>query len=686
MSRYSSYTPEQLEEHLSNFLIDSWSYSKVASFSRNEKNFEKEEIYGERGRKGVSSVAGSAYHAALEHYFSHFKDAERPGLVELQQEAYAHVDNTGADEWKTGKTTPTVEACIEKASAIATALVSNFLAEADSVTADIAEVIGTELRCDEWLTVNGVDIPLPCHAYIDLVCRTVDGRTVIIDHKSKAAFTDDKEIALCRGKQAITYTLCLESQLGTTVDEVRFVENKYSKNKGGEPQLRVDRIVMDPDSRALYEAMLYEPLKRMLQAVSDPDYVYLANDSDNLCDKAELYDFWARTLISEVDDFRVPENKRELIRKRQRKIRDASLAAVSPKVISSFRRNAASFISFDIASSDMTKQEKIEHVLRTFGKTCRVAHTIEGYSSDTYLLEMSAGVKIADIAKYKLDIANALNLPTVRIPSTLTVYRGQAYLPVEASRDEQRSAEWKAEYLDGVRIPVGRDNYGNLVAWNLANPSTPHMLVCGATGSGKSVCLRSTLEYALLADIPVIVLDPKYEFLDIDPRITVYNEIEDIEKAMKRLVSEMQARVRRRENSLTLVIFDEFADALSQARSGKALDIKELDVESGKKVTIGREKSLEENLRILAQKGRSVGYRIVAATQRASTKIITGDTKTNFPVQVCFLMPKALDSRIVLDEDGAESLKGKGDGLMRSPEYGGTVRFQGFFFKGKNQA
>lgn len=679
MNKYSSYTPEQLEEHLSNFLIDSWSYSRVASFSRNEKNFEKEEIYGERGRKGVSAVAGSAYHAALEHYFSHFSDTEQPDLVELQQEAYAYIDRMGADEWKTGKTTPTVEDCIGKATAISTALVSNFLAEADSVTSDISEVIGVELRCDEWLTVNGVDIPLPCHAYIDLACRTADGRVVIIDHKSKSAFTDEKEIALCRGKQAITYTLCLESQLGITVDEVRFVENKYSKNKNGEPQLRVDRIVMDADSRTLYETMLYEPLKRMLQAVSDPDYVYLANDSDTLCDKAELYDFWARTLISEVDDFRIPENKKDLIRKRQRKIRDASIAAVSPQVISSFRRNAAAFISFDIASSDMTKQEKIEHVLRTFGKICRVAHTIEGYSSDTYLLEMSAGVKIADIAKYKLDIANALNLPTVRIPSTLTVYRGQSYLPVEAARDEQRSAEWSAEYLEGVRIPIGRDNYGNLVSWDLANPSTPHMLVCGATGSGKSVCLRSTLEYALLADIPAIVLDPKYEFLEFGTRAMVCNEIEDIEEAMKRLVAEMQGRVRRHENSLTLVIFDEFADALAQSRSGRQLDIREIDFMTGKTVTTGKEKSLEENLRMLAQKGRSVGFRIVAATQRASTKIITGDTKTNFPVQVCFRMPKALDSRIVLDEDGAESLKGHGDGLMRSPEYDGTVRFQGFY-------
>ena len=134
---------------------------------------------------------------------------------------------------------------------------------------------------------------------------------------------------------------------------------------------------------------------------------------------------------------------------------------------------------------------------------------------------------------------------------------------------------------------------------------------------------------------------------------------------MQMLVEDMQRRAKARKTAgTTLVIFDEFADAIAQARSGKAL---------------GGDKSLEENLRILAQKGRSLGFRILAATQRASTKIITGDTKVNFPVQICFRVPKAVDSNVVIDEDGAESLAGYGDGLMKSPEYLSTIRFQGFY-------
>ena len=97
-------------------------------------------------------------------------------------------------------------------------------------------------------------------------------------------------------------------------------------------------------------------------------------------------------------------------------------------------------------------------------------------------------------------------------------------------------------------------------------------------------------------------------------------------------------------------------------------------------VTVGRKKSLEENIKMLAQKGRSVGYRIMLATQRASTKVIDGDIKVNFPVQICFRVPKAIDSMVVIDEEGAENLEGHGDGLMKSPEYLNTVRFQGFYY------
>ena len=700
MNKYSNYTPEQVEELLSNFLVDSWSYSKVSSFSRNEKEFEKNEIYRESSKRSASSVAGNAYHAALELYFYDLSCGKETPVVEMEQMAYSYIDNIPANDWKIQQTTPTVEECISRSVKLSTSLINNFYREKDIYTSDIKRIIGVELRCDEWVVINGVDIPLPCHAVIDLAVELNNGKVVIIDHKTKSKFSDDKELAFTIGKQAITYVKCLESKTGCRVSEVWFIENKYTANKDGSPQLKKLSVELDDNRRRLYEAMLYEPLKRMLEAVSDPDYVYTINDRDNLSDIAELYNFWAKTLISEIDDFNIPENKKELVSKRMKKIRDASLASVNPKIISTFRDKAATFIQYDLSNTNMSNGEKIEHTLRTFGIIVKVAHEINGYSSDTYLLEVSAGTKMSNILKYKLDIANALNVSSVRIGNDLIIYEDKSYLSIEVSKKRTKDLLFDPKYLDGENLPVGVDNFGRTVYWDLNNHATPHVLICGATGSGKSVCIISMIEYARLAGIKdIVIFDPKYEFCRYSgDGIKVINEIEEIELEMKNLVEDMQSRAKTGIKNKTLVVFDEFADAVSASKTGPELDIKEkvlVGYYAPKKIdgiplppepkyeikTIGRLKSLEENLRILLQKGRSLGFRIIAATQRASVKVITGDAKVNFPVQICFRVPKELDSKVVLDESGAETLSGMGDGLIKSPEYLDIVRFQGFYKK-----
>lgn len=667
MSRYESYTPDRLEEHFANYLTDSWSYSKVSCFARNEKSFEKQYIYLEPDRRSSSSVAGNAYHAAMEEFFSTMQrtcNSRIPDVVSLEQRAFEYInDKVYPNEWKLQKTTPTVEDCIADASRKAVSLIRNFYGERDLYLADIGKIIAIEARYEEWLTVNGVDIPLPCHAVIDLVLSLEDGRTAIVDHKGKGAYSDEKEVSLVHGKQAITYVLAFEKATGIHVDEVWFIENKYTANRDGSPQLRKHVIVMDPDSRRLYESMLYEPLRRMVEAVSNPDYIYMVNDSDNLSDKAELYAFWAKTMIAEVDDFNIPDDKRDLIRMRQRKIKDASLAMISPRVITDFRREAASFITYDLSFSNMTRAEKIHHILMTFGMNTQVTE-ITGFSSDTYLLEVSAGVKIGNIYKYRKDIANALNVPNVRIPENLAIYDGRSYVAVEAGKKRTETLLWDAKYLEGRRLPVGMDNFREVIYWDLDNHSTPHLLVCGSTGSGKSVELRSLIEYARLAGVgDITVFDPKYEFQGLAADgIRVYGETGDMYRVMGEMVADMQGRTRTNDRHLTMLVIDEFADIMDSTPADKG------------------GMSMEQLLKMLAQKGRSLGFRIIAATQRASTKVITGDTKVNFPVQICFRMPKAVDSQVVIDEEGAESLQGQGDGLIRSPEYmDSVVRFQGFY-------
>ena len=665
--QYRDLPPEQMEELLSRFLVNSWSYSRVTTFARNEKAFEMSYIFGMKGKSSDTTVAGQAYHEALQMYFKWMKEGKTLEIVDMETIAFNYIDEFKSNWWKLQKTTPTVEECRTKATTVANSLIKNFIGEIGTYTDDIAEVIDVELRLEEFITLNGVDIPLPCHALADLIVKTKSGKIAIIDHKSKATYTDDDAIGLSIGIQAITYIKCFESKTGCEVDEVWFIENKISQNKDKTAQLRKFKVEIDGDTRKLYEALLYEPLRKMISAVNDPDYVYIINDNDNFIDRAEMYDFWCRTQISEVDDFNIDESKRELVGKRLKKIRDASSKMITPAVIKHFKENAASFISYDLSHTNMTQAEKIEHILRSFGIMVKVAHKLEGYSSDTFLLEISAGVKIASMYSHRLDIANALDVSSVRFSENLVVYQGKSYVSVDFAKKRESDLLFDASALQGKRLPLGKDNFGNTIVWDLANHSTPHVLVCGATGSGKSVLVVNTIEYALLAGVDeVVILDPKYEFTDYSRRlgVSVSNDIDDIELKMLMLVEQMNALVRSGKKTNTLVVFDEFADAVAQSAKGKEL--------SGYK-------SLEDNLRILLQKGRSSGFRIMAATQRASVKVITGDAKVNFPVQICFRVPKESDSRVVLDETGAESLAGRGDGLIKSPEYSETVRFQAFF-------
>ena len=663
---------DQLEEHFSNFLMDSWSFSKVANFARNEKDFEKNYIYCEPYKVSVSNIAGSAYHEALETYFNGLKDGVVCDLVFLEQKAFEYIEAKPATAWKVSKTLPTVEQCIQKAYKTSTALLTNFYAEKSVYEDEIEEILSVEEFIKTWINVNGVDIPLPCNMKIDLVFRSKDGKIIVVDHKSKAKYTDEKDISLTVGKQGVTYAIGYGKQNKCNVDFVWFVENKHTKNKNGDPQIKAIKIELDKATRKLYELQLYEPLKRMIEAISNPDYVYLINDTDNFCDKAELNDFWVRTQIAEIEEFvAVPENKKEMIEKRMKKIRDTSIKNVSPKVIQKFKKNASEFIQYNLENKNMTPEQKIEHVLKTLSVQARVEKTFDGYSSNTYLLEVGGGTKISTLFRYKLDIANALSVPNVRMMPNLFQYEGKSYLALEASKKREKDLLWNAEYLTGVKIPLGVDNFGETIVWDLDNHSTPHMLVGGSTGSGKTVFLVSVLEYAKLSGFEnIIILDPKYrDFQQYhkDPQVDVYNDIIDIEFQIGYLVEEMNELVKSGGFRKTLVICDEYADLVQTSRKPKQLG--------------DGEKTLGENMQLLLQKSRALGFNIVVSTQRSSVKVISGDIKVNLPIQISFRVNKEIDSKVIIDESGGEALAGYGDGLIKSPSYLNTRRFQSFYKK-----
>ena len=129
MSIYKTYSNEQIENLFSQFLISSWSFSKISEFSRNEKAFEMSYIYGIRSKSSASTVAGQAYHHALDVFFTALKKGETLDLVELESLVYEYIDTVEANKWKLQKTTPTIAECIAKTSKISKQLVHNFYKE-----------------------------------------------------------------------------------------------------------------------------------------------------------------------------------------------------------------------------------------------------------------------------------------------------------------------------------------------------------------------------------------------------------------------------------------------------------------------------------------------------------------------------------------------------------------------------
>jgi len=170
-SSYKTAEPEFIEQLNMNFLIDSWSYSKVSTFARNEKAFEMQYVCGIRGKSSATTEAGTAYHKALDFFFSQFKDWVITDLPVLEQIAFDHIETKPANEWKLQKTTPTVIDCQITAIKTVTALLKNFYSEMSTYIDEIEEVLEVEKYYNEYVVINGVEIPIPLHAMLDTVVR-----------------------------------------------------------------------------------------------------------------------------------------------------------------------------------------------------------------------------------------------------------------------------------------------------------------------------------------------------------------------------------------------------------------------------------------------------------------------------------------------------------------------------------
>lgn len=704
MNKYIKLPPEKLEAHLQNFLIEHWSVSGVNTFVRNEKAFERYYVFKDFSDSGMSAakIVGTAYHRALEAFFETWRDAgKKLNLDQLLDIAFRELDKIELVDFKVYVKKTSIEVKDQCQKHINN-LINQFLEEVDIYLDDIQEVIFVEEMMKEFITLADTDIPLPIKIISDLIYINKSGELCGLDHKSKGIYTKEEERDLHFAYQSTGYDRAVSIHLMRKeyaalrkkypkikdgMKWFRFYENKYTKNRNGDPQIRA--YVVDIEAtRDLYESILFEPVWRIITAVQDPDYVYLMNPMDFFEDGGQIVDFWVKTHLEDLSAFQnLDEKQKQILKRRKSRIKKTALEKVPKSVMESIT-GSKKFVSFNYDDmADKPKDELIKLVLRSFNINSEIREVIEGYSCDTYLLRVGVGTKISKVSGHKLDIAQALGVETVRVLPDLVQWGSGSYVAIEVNKnkDERKPAMLSDFPQDGGDIlPIGVDNFGEIISWDLNDSSTPHFMLSGASGSGKSYALATMIEVALAQGIKVTILDPKNDdkFDPYRDKCEVYTELDDIEAFVELKVEEMDRifKTRDRSASKEIIVFDEVADCLARQTKEKRIEVVEGHYADGrekiKNIKDKDFKTLELNLLILGQKARSAGIHLVLAAQRFSTKILTGDVKANFTIRLALKSAKAVDSMVMLDEDGAEKLAGNGDGLLVSPSHAGTVRIQ----------
>ena len=356
-------------------------------------------------------------------------------------------------------------------------------------------------------------------------------------------------------------------------------------------------------------------------------------------------------------------------------------------------------------AGDSTKELKetamrLQQTLNTFGVKVTITDISQGPSVTRYELQPEQGVKVSKIVGLTDDIKLNLAATDIRIEAPIP---GKAAIGIEvpnkenmavALRDLLESKEFK-EFPSNIAFAVGRDISGQVVVTDIAK--MPHMLIAGATGSGKSVCINTLIMSILYKahpdDVKLIMIDPKVV------ELSVYNGIPhllipvvtDPKKASAALhwgVAEMEDRYRK---------FADFNVRDLKGYNKKVETMQESDPENAPKkmpqiVIIVDELAdlmmvapgeVEESICRLAQLARAAGIHLIIATQRPSVDVITGLIKANMPSRVAFSVSSGVDSRTILDMNGAEKLLGKGDMLFYPQGYTKPARIQGAFVSDK---
>jgi len=329
----------------------------------------------------------------------------------------------------------------------------------------------------------------------------------------------------------------------------------------------------------------------------------------------------------------------------------------------------------------------LEETLSSFGIEARVVGTESGPRVTRYELQLAPGIKVNKVSTLKNDIAYALATTDIRI---LAPIPGKSAVGVEVPNINPNMVTLGDIYRDfpaksgPLSVWLGKDIAGKPVYADLAQ--MPHLLVAGTTGSGKSGCINCVVSSILLRctpdDVRMILIDPKRVELShfegiphlLTPVVTV---MKDAANALANLVEEMESRYSKMQ--LVKAKRLEELNKVRRRRDQKPLPYIILVVDELADLMMVAPADVESAIIRLAQKSRAVGIHLVLATQRPSVDVITGMIKANVPSRIAFAVSSQIDSRVILDTNGAESLLGQGDMLFRPLGSSQLRRVQGAY-------
>jgi len=340
------------------------------------------------------------------------------------------------------------------------------------------------------------------------------------------------------------------------------------------------------------------------------------------------------------------------------------------------------------APSDLdVKAQRIQETLASFNVSARVVDYHCGPVVTQFDVQPDRGVKVKSITVLQNDLALALAAPTIRIQAPVP---GKPVIGIEIP-NSTASAVSLRELLESepyraaespLRIALGKDVSGTPTVIDLAR--MPHLLIAGATGSGKSVCINALISCLLYQNTPnevrLMMVDPK------TVELAVYNGVphllSPVITEMDRVVGVLQWALREMERRYQL-----FADNTvrniqrynekAAASGGKPLPYIVFVIDELADLMMVSPEEVEDSICRLAQLARAAGIHLVIATQRPSVDVITGLIKANFPARIAFMMTSQIDSRTILDTAGAEKLLGRGDMLYLPPDAPKPIRLQG---------